>query len=574
MADVIQLRDSLSSGRFDTEIKGAYEGNSDTNAFSDAEKNKLELLTQGEYYVGNVTPTGSGDEYPSTVGLTDGGYYFIDIPINSSYTYVGGSLAGKIVYRGDKIIWDTVATVQDWYYIPGASDQGTVWRGVWTDGTYVKNSMITQNGWLMVANKETTDVPAPQENGSPEWGISPEAAFIEASHIGIVKATQTYTMLQDGWLKALQIRVPNWNNIDSVTKCTMIIDNEALVYDNPILSDDGWVTMAVANRVVTIGTSIIVILEMYKASAASKIEGSWNSNIATGVAASQEFNISNANSDGTLVINHIDLNSTNHATALRNVAIGSIINLVESSDNARYTRVETTSVDSTPTEAYSTYTYTFLSEGSKSPIRDGQSSNVTVDVPIVVDSDFIQLADGYLVDPDWATITSELKFDEVVQPNDSNYAYGINLYFQQAYISPDWDALASSDSGGATTSMPFHFSKNDTITLTDSPVLVNSIDIQASAGAWSVAYSFEVQFNDNKDQLIYFRLDLELDGVVSTGEDFSLLADADSDFKNRLYGFIKDLPDCTYKLSFYMWKAASLTSGTVNFVDLTLSKKK
>ena len=43
-----------------------------------------------------------------------------------------------------------------------SDEQGVTWRGVWEDGLYAPYEMVTDDGWLAIPNKETTERPAPQ----------------------------------------------------------------------------------------------------------------------------------------------------------------------------------------------------------------------------------------------------------------------------------------------------------------------------------------------------------------------------------------------------------------------------
>jgi hypothetical protein len=48
---------------------------------------------------------------------------------------------------------------------------------------YYPQDMVFQDGWLMVANKQTTDYPAPTESGPPEWTLGDTPAWQEFSNI-------------------------------------------------------------------------------------------------------------------------------------------------------------------------------------------------------------------------------------------------------------------------------------------------------------------------------------------------------------------------------------------------------
>ena len=46
-----------------------------------------------------------------------------------------------------------------------ANPENLLWAGQWVNRTYAKNTAVTQDGYLMVSNKDTTDNAAPQTSG-------------------------------------------------------------------------------------------------------------------------------------------------------------------------------------------------------------------------------------------------------------------------------------------------------------------------------------------------------------------------------------------------------------------------
>ncbi len=121
-------------------------------------------------------------------------------------------------------------------------------------------------------------------------------------------------------------------------------------------------------------------------------------------------------------------------------------------DATRSTTVITTSGDTTNTQAYSTFTYDFVAQGTKSGIRDAHACSVNIDAPISVPSDYNRIADYYLVgganQPTFADVNTELRYSGIVQASTTD-AYGIDITFQEAVVSPDWDYLPVGSSSGS-----------------------------------------------------------------------------------------------------------------------------
>lgn len=44
--------------------------------------------------------------------------------------------------------------------------------------------------------------------------------------------------------------------------------------------------------------------------------------------------------------------------------------------------------------------------------------------------------------PIWADVTSSLLFDDVLQPAHNNFGFGVDILFQQAQFSPDWEVVS------------------------------------------------------------------------------------------------------------------------------------
>ncbi len=323
---------------------------------------------------------------------------------------------------------------------------------IWEQKYYPKNWVARDGDWLGVSNKATNARLAPQAVGSPVWGIDPDEIFTTGQYTGVVEVTHIYTMTKSGWLKELDVRMPGWTLDGTTTRIAFGINGEYVVENNPILGESGdWVTLAIRNRLIVVGDVITVNFSMYHSVAANEITGGWRSNIGTGIPLNQEYNISNASADGVFVIDHTDLDGVERTTELRGIGVNSIVTLVETGDSARSSTIELTTGDTTPTEIYSTFDYIIVDTGSKSAVRDGQVTNVKIEEPIVVATDYSVIANGYDTPPSFASITTSLYTGGVLQPGTTN-AFGINILFQEGVGSEDWDIMATLSAGGGSSS--------------------------------------------------------------------------------------------------------------------------
>jgi len=91
-------------------------------------------------------------------------------------------------------------------------DYGEVmkWQGRWTAGCYLEGDVVLDGDWTMVANKDTCDRAAPTPDGSPEFSIDPDPAWVTMSPTVTYLGTGTrFLFAQGGW--GLSWRV--WNRL-------------------------------------------------------------------------------------------------------------------------------------------------------------------------------------------------------------------------------------------------------------------------------------------------------------------------------------------------------------------------
>ncbi|RLA01907.1 MAG: hypothetical protein DRQ47_07475, partial [Gammaproteobacteria bacterium] len=329
------------------------------------------------------------------------------------------------------------------------------WQGLWVDGTYVVNDVVRDGAWTMVANATTTDRPAPQEIG--EADIQPNTDTIWAknnTHTGMVQMRHKYVTTEPGWLQSLRIRAAFWDK-GVISKITLVNNttSSVTVINNPILKNDDWTLLALDNVPLPSGTDFEIWYDYYNSDALALVTGGWTSNDATGIPAAQHFNIDDLTNPTVIEISHTDLDSDNRGTELDGVVVNSIIHINETGDTKRSVEVNVDVID-TAAPSSTKYTVSLIQNGS-GDVRDDKTCTIAIDVPITQPSVFNYNTDYWLAgspvfgQPDWATVSSELYFDGVLQA-DTNDAYGIELIFQEASVSADWEMLAVSNLQGTT----------------------------------------------------------------------------------------------------------------------------
>jgi len=344
--------------------------------------------------------------------------------------------------------YGTITINTDFFLITLKGNSGVVWKNDQIEGdTYDKNDWARRNSWMGVANSQTKDLLDPQNTGLPSNAVDLDAQFTSNSDTSVIKMVHKFTIEKDGYLKSVSVKIPEWN-LDSISRISLIniTNGTTEVINNPILSSDNWIKLVVGNNPIKSGALLEMWFEFYNSSELNRIIGGWFSNNGTGYPESQQFNIDNLSNPTVIEVSHTDLDSVSRTAELDGVISGSIININETGDIARNVDVKVNSVDLT-SGVSTKYNVTLISNGSKN-IRDGKNCTINIDVPITQPSIYSGIVNYYPTNkPTWASVTSELYFGGVLQGVPNGNAYGINLEFQEAEFSNDWDIWPISGGG-------------------------------------------------------------------------------------------------------------------------------
>jgi len=208
----------------------------------------------------------------------------------------------------------------------------------------------------------------------------------------------------------------------------------------------------------------------------------------------------------------------------------------------------------------------------------GQGAATTLDVSVPV-LDLTKYSEalnywGIGTLPDWGTVTGYLALAGVVQSVDNN-AYGVDIEFQEAYVSPDWEFLAtsggSSSSGSGAVVQTYHYNKASAIDVasTASPGQeVNAlVTPDLPAGVYEIGYSFNMTFSA-KDKTAFFQLTGTFPDAEAFGEE---APSTTANHKNRYYMYPVVWPGGIMTIGHNFWKESGYTL-TVDFSDLIVKK--
>jgi len=320
------------------------------------------------------------------------------------------------------------------------------WMGNWEQGLiYPKGSQVRDGSFIMLANKDTFERAAPQSEGDPSFSqpsYSPEAT--DPSNVSTIISGHVYTFTDEGWIKQLRVWVPA---LSSGT-----IGYRILVVDVPVVGEptttvvtpilgavDEWVTVALLNNGVAVGDAISVTLEALNSGASTDIDGGWNYQGPTQTGAPQAQSWTVDNQRTSFRINKFDLDGTDRGTELEGVIPESTILVVDTDITALTGSYRVVTV--IDQGLYMEYGVVLVNEAGGGP-QIGVT-NVEIDVPIPLATEYAEeLAVWPAGNPAWATVESVLLYGETDQ-NVTTSGFGVDIEFQPASVSDDWDIIVS-----------------------------------------------------------------------------------------------------------------------------------
>ncbi len=314
------------------------------------------------------------------------------------------------------------------------------WMGAWEEGKYYPaGAEVNDSGFLCVCVVPLTlDKPAPVNDGAATYSI-PSYTPVEQDYTGFVRSGNVYTFTQGGWIQELRVWLPVI--AANVTYQVIVVSTtpegivQTATFSNFVGLEDGWATVGAFNTIVPVNTKVEIYLDALNSGASSQFTGGWNYQgvVNTGAPTSQSWN---KNQQNTVVrVNDVDLDSTDRSTELVGVIPNSTITITDTvnPNNFEIYRVNTT----TDFGTYVEYAVTLLDAEGFIGVND--ITRLDFDVPIPQPTVYAEQASYWPSNqPSWGTARGALAFDGAVQVVDDN-AYGVDILFQPATVSSDWD---------------------------------------------------------------------------------------------------------------------------------------
>jgi hypothetical protein len=314
-----------------------------------------------------------------------------------------------------------------------------------SDLTYYDGDTVRDGGWLMVANKETTDKPAPVPAGPPSWTIPDAPTWTPLQYTGVVYTGVEVTIPADGLYKVQSIRawIPNVS-ADATYRVIIYEPSQdrwefGQEFKGDVLSTPGWFALPAPANAFTEGEAPVFVLESYNSASDTVFNHPW---LYAGTAQIGDPGAGNWNRDNQQLfirVDYIDDDAVDQSADLGTVIPGSTIRCEEEGTSANFWLYTVNTV--TDLGSYYEYGVSLQSTGGGG-VPALARTNIIFTVPVPVPADYVELTNHYSTSPD---LQGYISFDSVTGGTNNNNAYGIDLQWQEYTASDDWDVAAISE---------------------------------------------------------------------------------------------------------------------------------
>jgi len=310
------------------------------------------------------------------------------------------------------------------------------WQGLWTQQTYSKNDVVKDGDWTMVANKETSDTAAPQAVGVANFlyqGTGPELSTVSARQLVV---GMSYTSTLAFWLSGYRIHTVAGNHYEIISVLDPDGVGEVKFLNRFVATTSGWRDFGLMPRPITAGVKFDLYAIIYEPDPTPTTwDADYNYQKPNNSAVPTTGQIVHANKlDNVLRIHKTDADTvpTDRSAALLALQAGDIITVGLSSwaiqgvtDDGTYVSVDIAPAIQAAVSGVQNFTFEITAADTLSYARELNYWLGNANVRGL-----------YVADDSWENAVA----------NDNQY--GVDVYVQEAYISPDWDLVAYSGTGG------------------------------------------------------------------------------------------------------------------------------
>jgi len=325
------------------------------------------------------------------------------------------------------------------------------WRRSWLESaTYYVDDTVVDGSYTSVANKTTTDRPAPQPTGVPLWTVPDLPLWIEPQYTGVVVSGIVVTPPAGRLYQVQSFRIwipdisPNAHYRTLLYDLVTGISSLGTSFDGDIMTAPGWLTVTVDPVFIAEGSNFAFLLISSNSAGTTDFNhpfvrlGNTNQDNDPGAGNWSQDNISSK-----LRISNTDDDTVDRSAENASVIIGTVLRPADEGDLNAYYEYEVTS--STDMGTWFLYGVTLLDTGGNGEPTIGQRQQIYYEIPLSAPTTYNVFSNHYAADP---SLAGYLAFDAVGGGVVGDDAHGADIQVQEYTVSPDWDILAVSGGGG------------------------------------------------------------------------------------------------------------------------------
>jgi hypothetical protein len=396
------------------------------------------------------------------------------------------------------------------------------WRGVWSNGAAAsKNDMFLDTPLLMIANKATTDRPAPDPVGPPVTDYPDVPTWTaDGAFVGVVWSGVEYTTTLPTVVTRVDIMAPviNANTAFAVRFYTFPVSDPTKIrtrsLEPPVVLENQWAFIFDAPLIVLQDTVVGFVFGSYNSSNVTTATGVWGraANSNTLGPPIGDWNTRNSNAD--LRISYTEDGGADRTAELQAIQAGTTIVMSQ----VGFPQISATWITLGPGVNLGTYiefdNVLYDGTGIGGAPAIGVDCNVTWSYAAPESTDYKEEIGGNATRtlPPGVVSRGVLLYDGVAQAADAN-AYGVRSVFQEVTLSADWDYLAGLEgvagggAGGA--------GVNQYLELLDTPITYSGAAGKVpTVNTGEDALEFLTPFSEPAADARY----LQLTGGITTGQ--------------------------------------------------------
>ena len=307
-----------------------------------------------------------------------------------------------------------------------------MWKGPWVDGQYYLNDVVRDAEWLMIANKDTTDRPAPQPIGGEQWaydGTSPTNSLTEKQLVYGQRYATTEPLFLNGYRY--------WGVLGNRYSVFVVNDPVGTPVRRSLLSNiiadvDGWIEFGLPGDLEDTSVFDLVVVVAEPDPTPTTWSGNWNYITPNNNAIPGAGEIQHSSKLLTSFrINKTDDDAGDRSTELEALNIGDSISgagmnwaIQAITDNGTWMAFTVAPAQQGAPEGTQNFDFETV---TPTPITHVSDTNYWTG------SEFNGQVQGFI----------GTSYDNAILSLNQN-AYGVDILLQRAAISPDWDPLARS----------------------------------------------------------------------------------------------------------------------------------